>query len=321
MDDFNTKENTMKAVRIHKYGDRSVLRYEECPVPPVAEDEVLIKVIATSVNPIDWKVRTGHLKEKVPHQFPMILGWDVAGIIQEIGGAVTRFAPGDAVYTRPDATRNGSYAESIPVKESEVAFKPETISFMEAASLPLASITAWSSVIDRGEIQAGQSILIHAGSGGVGSIAVQLAKWKGAHVISTTSAANVDLVKSLGADEVIDYRSTNFQDVVQDVDIVFDTIGGQVQDDSWSVIKPGGRLVSVVEPPSESRAEQTGVRGSFVRIQPNASILYQLAKLVDDGVVRPIVGAEFALKNIQAAHALSESGHAQGKIVIHVGMP
>jgi NADPH:quinone reductase-like Zn-dependent oxidoreductase len=311
----------MNAVRIHEYGDRSVLRYEACPMPPVAEDDVLIKVIATSVNPIDWKVRMGHLKEKVPHLFPMILGWDVAGIIQEIGGAVSLFAPGDAVYARPDATRNGTYAESISVWEREVAFKPETVSFMDAASLPLASITAWSSVIDRGEIQAGQSILIHAGSGGVGSMAVQLAKWKGAHVISTTSAANVDLVKSLGADEVIDYRSTKFQDVVQDVDVVFDTIGGAVQEDSWSVIKPGGRLVSVVETPSETRAEQTGVRGSFVRIQPNASILLQLAKLVDEGVVRPIVGAEFALKHIRAAHELSESGHAQGKIVVHVGMP
>jgi NADPH:quinone reductase-like Zn-dependent oxidoreductase len=287
MDDLNTKENMMKAVRIHEYGDRSVLRYEECPVPPVAQDEVLIKVIATSVNPIDWKVRTGHLKEKVPHQFPMILGWDVAGIIQEIGGAVTRFSPGDAVYARPDATRNGSYAEYIAVKESEVAFKPETISFMEAASLPLASITAWSAVIDRGEIQAGQSILIHAGSGGVGSMAVQLAKWRGAHVISTTSAANVDLVKSLGADEVIDYRSTNFQDVVHDVDIVFDTIGGQVQEDSWSVLKAGGILVSVAEPPSEKRAEQAGARACYFRIQPDALILSQVAKLVDSGGCSP----------------------------------
>jgi NADPH:quinone reductase-like Zn-dependent oxidoreductase len=314
-------EKTMNAVRIYEYGDRSVLRYEECPIPPVAEDEVLIKVIATSVNPIDWKVRMGELKEKVPHLFPMILGWDVAGIIHEIGGAVSLFAPGDTVYARPDATRNGTYAEYISVREREVAFKPETLSFMDAASLPLASITAWSSVIDRGEIQAGQSILIHAGSGGVGSLAVQLAKWKGAHVISTTSAANVDLVKSLGADEVIDYRSTNFQDVVHDVDIVFDTIGGQVQEDSWSVLKAGGILVSIAEPPSEKRAEQAGGRACYFRIQPDALILSQVAKLVDEGVVRPIVGTEFSLKNIRAAHELSESGHARGKIVIHVGMP
>jgi NADPH:quinone reductase-like Zn-dependent oxidoreductase len=311
----------MKAVRIHEYGDRSVLRYEECPVPQISDDEVLVKIIATSVNPIDWKVRAGSMKESDPHDFPLILGWDVAGIIEKVGPRVTTFSPGDAIYARPDANRNGAYAEYIAVRESEVAFKPETISFMDAASLPLASITAWSSVIDRGEIRAGQSILIHAGSGGVGSIAVQLTKWKGAYVISTTSAANLDLVKSLGADEVIDYQSTDFKDVVKNVDVVFDTIGGQVQDDSWSVLKAGGILVSVVHPPTETRAGKTGVRGSFVRIRPNASILRQLAKLVDDGVVRPVVEAEFSLKNIQKAHELSESGHAQGKIVIHVGQP
>lgn len=311
----------MKAVRIHEYGDRSVLRFEECPIPQISDDEVLIRVIATAVNPVDWKIRKGYLKEMIPYDLPLILGWDVAGVIEETGQNVKGFSPGDLVYSRPDLTRNGTYAEYVSVRENEIALKPETISFMEAASIPLAGITAWEAVINSGEIRAGQSILIHAASGGVGSLAVQLAKWKKAHVIATTSERNRTLVNSLGADEVIDYRSINFKDVVRDVDVVFDTLGGQVQEDSWSVLKPRGTLVSIIQPPSEERAKQSDAIGKFVFIQPSAAILRELAKLIDCGVVRPIVGAEFSLKDISRAHELSESGRARGKIVIHVGMP
>jgi NADPH:quinone reductase-like Zn-dependent oxidoreductase len=311
----------MKAVRIHEYGDRSVLQYEDSPLPQISDDEVLIKVVATAVNPVDWKIREGYLKEMITYQFPLILGWDVAGVVEKIGNNVTDYSPGDPVYSRPEIARDGAYAEYIAVRASEIAFKPKTISFMEAASLPLAGITAWEAVIQSGEIKEGQSILIHAASGGVGSIAVQLAKYKGAYVIATTSAGNRDFVKSLGADEIIDYRSVNFKDVVRDADVVFDTIGGQVQEDSWSVLKSGGILVSVVQPPSEERASQSEVEGKFVFIQPNASILRELAKLIDNGSVRPVVGAEFALKNISKAHELSESGRSRGKIVIHVGTP
>jgi NADPH:quinone reductase-like Zn-dependent oxidoreductase len=267
----------MKAIRIHEYGDGNVLQYEECPVPQMLDDEVLIKVIATAINPIDWKVRGGYLKEMTPYQFPLILGWDFAGIVEKVGKGVTTFSPGDAVYARPDSTRNGSYAEYIAVRAIEIALKPKTLSFMDAASLPLASIAAWESVIQSGEIAEGKAILIHGASGGVGSIAVQLAKWKGAHVIATTSAASRELVESLGADEIIDYRSVNFKEVVHDVDVVFDTIGGQVQEDSYDVLKPGGILVSIVQPPSEERASQSGVAAKFVRIQPNAPILRELA--------------------------------------------
>jgi NADPH:quinone reductase-like Zn-dependent oxidoreductase len=311
----------MKAIRIHEYGDRGVLRYEQCPVPDISDDEVLVKVIATAVNPLDWKVRQGYLKEGPPHRFPLILGWDVSGIVEKIGKSVTAFSPGDAVYSRPDSTRNGTYAEYVTARASELALKPKTISFMDAVALPLAGIAAWTSVIHTAEITEGQSILIHGASGGVGCIAVQLAKWKGAHVITTTSAGNRDLVKSLGADEIIDYRSVNFKDVVHDVDVVFDTIGGKVQEDSWAVLKPGGILVSIVHPPPQGRASQSGVKGTFVRNTPNAPILRELATLVDAGIVRPIVGAEFSLKDIPEAHELSESGRARGKIVIHVGTP
>ncbi len=311
----------MKAVRIHEYGGRDVLRYEDAPMPEISDSEVLIRVIAAAVNPVDWKVREGYLKEMIQYEFPLTLGWDVAGIIEGVGKEVKGFLLGDLVYSRPELSRNGTYAEYVSVRADEVAYKPQTVSFAEAASIPLAGITAWEAVINHGEIKSGQSILIHAAAGGVGSLAVQLAKWKGAYVYATASEKNYDLVKSLGANEIIDYRNTRFQDLVKDVDVVFDTIGGQVQEDSWSVLRPGGILVSIVQPPVEEKALEVDAIGKFVFIQPNAEILLKLATLIDGGIVRPIVGAEFSLKDIDMAHELSESGRARGKIVIHVGMP
>jgi len=311
----------MKAVRIHEYGGRDILQYEDCPLPDIVDDEVLIKVVATAINPVDWKIREGYLQEMIPYEFPLTLGWDLSGIVEKTGKNVTSLNIGDSVYSRPELTRNGAYAEYIAVKYNEVAIKPATVSFAEAASLPLAGITAWEAVINSGEIKKGQSILIHAASGGVGSLAVQLAKWKGAYVFATSSGKNSAFVRSLGADEVIDYRSVRFQDVVRDVDVVFDTIGGDVQQASWSVLKQGGILVSVVQPPEEERAKEAGAVGKFVFIQPNAGILRELASLIDSGVIRPVVGAEFSLQEISKAHELSESGRALGKIVIHVGMP
>ena len=311
----------MKAARIHEYGGPDALRVEDCPVPAAADDEVLIRVVAAAVNPVDWKIREGYLREMIPHTFPLTLGWDVSGVIERVGKAVDGFAIGDAVYSRPDLTRDGAFAEYIAVRASEIAHKPTTISFAEAASLPLAGITAWEALINSGRLGQGQSVLIHAAAGGVGSLAVQLAKWKGARVIATASAGNLPLVSSLGADQVIDYRNIAFEEQVSGVDMVFDTMGGDVQEASWSVIRPGGVLVSVVEPPTAERAAQAGVEGKFVFIQPSAAILRELARLVDEGTVRPIVGAEFSLANIAKAHALSESGRARGKIVIHVGQP
>lgn len=312
---------TMKAARIHSYGGPEVLRCEDCPLPSVADDEVLIRVVAAAVNPVDWKIREGYLREMIPHRLPLTLGWDVAGVIEAIGSGVEDFAVGDAVYARPNLTRDGAYAEFITVRAAEIAPKPTTVSFAEAASLPLAGITAWESLFNSGRLADGQSVLIHAAAGGVGSLAVQLAKWKGARVVGTASAANAALVASLGADQVIDYRSGSFAEQVSGLDMVFDTVGGDVQEASWSVIRPGGVLVSVVEPPTAERAAQAGVDGKFVFIQPNAPILRALAGLVDSGVVRPIVGAEFALADVAKAHALSESGRARGKTIIHVGQP
>lgn len=311
----------MKAVQIHQYGGKEVLQYEDCPVPSISDNQILIKVVATSVNPVDWKIREGYLKQVIDYPMPFIPGWDVAGIVEKAGSKVSQFAIGDAVYSRPDITKNGTYAEYIAVDAAEVASKPATLSFMEAASLPLAGITAWEALFTAGKLQAGQTVLIHGGSGGVGSLAVQLAKDKGAKVISTTSEKNHAFVSSLGADEVIDYTSVDFKTVVKDVDVVFDTIGGQVQEDSFEVLKSGGTLVSIVATPDPDKAAQRDIRTEFVMIEPNAAILAELGELVDRGRVRPIVGAEFGLKDIAKAHELSQSGRARGKIVIHVSTP
>lgn len=311
----------MKAVRIHAYGAAEVLAYEDAPMPSVGADDVLVKVVAASVNPVDWKIRAGYLQGMLPHQLPLTLGWDMSGVVMEVGSAVTRFKPGDAVYARPDIVRNGTYAEYVAIRERELAFKPATISHVEAASLPLAGITAWEVLINTAQLAAGQRVLIHAGAGGVGSLAIQLAKSRGAHVIATASSRNLALVRALGADEVIDYRAQAFETVVSDVDVVFDTLGGTVQDASWAVLKPGGIQVSVAAPPDQDKATALGRRAAFVFIEPSATILAELAALVDAGRLRPLVGAEFALHDIARAHALSESGRAVGKIVLYVGQP
>jgi NADPH:quinone reductase-like Zn-dependent oxidoreductase len=311
----------VKAVRIHDYGDADVLAFEDAPMPSIRSTDVLVRAVAASVNPVDWKIREGHLRQMISYPLPLTLGWDVSGVVEAVGSGVSRFKVGDPVYSRPDIKRNGTYAEYVAIREDEVAHKPRTVSHIEAASLPLAGITAWEALFTTGRLTAQQKVLIHAGSGGVGSLAVQLAKSRGAFVVATTSGRNSALVKSLGADEVIDYRTQRFQEELRDVDLVLDTIGGEVQDGSWSVLKPGGTLVSIIRPPSDERAKALGMRSAFVFIEPNAGILAQLADLVDAGSLRPVVGAEFALKDIAKAHAFSQTGRAVGKIALYVGQP
>lgn len=311
----------MKAVRIHDYGNTDVLAYDDAPMPSISPTDVLVRVVGASVNPVDWKIREGYLRQMISYPLPLTLGWDVSGVVEAVGSGVSRFNVGDAVYSLPDMKRNGTYAEYVAIRADEVAHKPKTISHIEAASLPLAGLTAWEALFTVGQLAEKQRVLIHAGSGGVGSLAVQLAKARGAFVIATTSGRNCAFVKSLGANEVIDYRTQRFQEVAKDIDVVFDTIGGEVQDASWSVLKPGGILVSIVSPPPVERAKALGMRSAFVFIEPNADILAQLAELVDTGSLRPIVGAEFGLKDIAKAHALSQTGRVVGKIVLYVGQP
>ena len=311
----------MKAVRIHSYGGADVLRYEDAPEPKIGDDDVLVRVVGSSVNPIDWKVREGYLREMIRHVLPFTPGWDVSGVVHAVGRNASKFQVGDAVYGRPDVARDGTYAEFIAVRESELALKPRTISHIEAAALPLAGIAAWESLITVGKVAAGQRVLVHAAAGGVGSLAVQIAKARGAYVVGTGSAGSRTLIESLHADEFVDYHSQQLQDIAGNMNLVFDTIGGATQEASWSLLASNGILVSITDPPSQELARKLGVRAAFVFIQPNAPVLEQMAQWVNGGVLRPVIGAEFALSDIRQAHALSEAGHAQGKIALYVGAP
>ncbi|QYZ68720.1 NADP-dependent oxidoreductase [Neotabrizicola shimadae] len=310
----------MKAARIHAYGEADQIRVEEAPMPVPGAGDVLVRSVAASVNPVDWKIRKGYLKTMIPYDLPLTLGWDVSGVVAAVGPGVTQWKAGDAVYSRPDIRRQGTYAEFVVVRADELAAKPATISHVEAASLPLVSITAWEALFTTAGLEAGQRVLIHAGAGGVGSIAVQLAKAKGAHVIATASKGKAGLVRSLGADEVLDLREAGA--VHPDgLDVVFDTVGPAVQEPAWAGLKPGGMLVSITTPPSEERAKAEGRRAGFVFIGPNAAILRDLAGMVDAGQVRPVIGAEFGLDHAAEAQRLSEAGRVTGKIVIYTGQP
>ena len=308
----------MKAIRIHNYGGAEVLEYENAPRPIPQADEVLIRVHAAGVNPIDWKVRQGYMKDLWLHKFPLVLGWDLSGVIEEIGTGVSRFKKGDEVYSEPDASRDGAYADYIVVRESEVALKPKSLHHIRAAALPLAGLTAWQALFDAGQLESGQHVLIHGGSGGVGHIAMQLAKWKGAHVLATASTKNQELLRELGADEPIDYTKQKFEDVARDVDLVLDLIGGETQERSWSLLKEGGVLLSLVQPPSVEKAKALGVRAAFVAGHPSGAQLAELAKLIDSGQLKPLIDRILPLSEARRAHELSQFGHIRGKIVLRV---
>jgi NADPH:quinone reductase-like Zn-dependent oxidoreductase len=308
----------MKAVRIHNYGGPEVLKYEEAPRSQPQAGEVLVRVHAAGVNPIDWKVREGQMKDFWPHKFPLILGWDLSGVVEEVGKGASRFRIGDEVYSIPDPTRNGAYADYIVVRESELALKPNSLHHIRAAAVPLAALTAWQSLFDAAQLQPGQRVLIHAGSGGVGHFAVQLAKWKGAYVFATASGKNQDLLRELGVDEPIDYTQQKFEDVARKIDIVLDTIGGETQERSWSVLKKGGNLVSLVQPPSEEKAKELGVQAVFVGGKPNGAQLAEIGKIIDAGKLAPVINRILPLSEARRAQELSQSGHTHGKIVLRV---
>lgn len=308
----------MKSIRIHAYGGTEVMVYEDAPHPTPARGDVLVRVHAAGVNPVDWKVREGRLQGRVNHRLPLILGWDVAGVVEELGVGVTHIKVGDAVYARPDIARDGAYAEYIAVRAAELALKPRSLDFIHAAAVPLAALTAWQSLFDAAGLRAGQSVLIHAGAGGVGHFAVQLARWRGARVVATASKSNAEFLRGLGADEVIDYHDTPFEDAVTDMDVVLDTQGGAIYERSWRVLKKGGIIVSLINQPSAELAEQYGARAAYVFVQPNAEQLTQIAGLIDGGIVKPVVETVFPLAEARQAHALIQAGHTRGKIVLRV---
>lgn len=307
----------MRAVQIHSYGDSGVLRLEDAPVPTIGPDEVLVKVHACGVNPVDWKVREGYMKSAVTHTFPLILGWDVAGTVKKTGALVNRFNKGDKVFCRPDTSRNGGYAEYIAVRTSDLASAPKTIPLETAAGIPLASQAAWMALFEVAGLKEGQSVLIHGASGGLGTFGVQFAKAAGVRVIGTASAKNIPLVKALGADEVIDHTAEDFQKIVKDVDVVFDTIGGDTQARSWSVIRKGCVLVSSVGA-DEKAAAAHGVTGKSLMLISNGARLQEIAALVDAGKVSVVIEKEFPLEEAKAAQDLSQSGHARGKIILRI---
>jgi NADPH:quinone reductase-like Zn-dependent oxidoreductase len=309
---------TMKAVCIYSYGGPGVLVYEDAPRPHPGDGEVLVRVHAAGINPVDWKIREGHLKERLHHTLPLVLGWDVSGVVEALGPGLTRLKVGDEVFSRPDISRDGAYAEFIVIRESELALKPKSIDHVHAAALPLAGLTAWQSLFDAGGLSAGQRVLIHAAAGGVGNLAVQLAKWKGAHVIGTASARNHDFLRKLGVDQVVDYQTVRFEEAVQAVDVVFDPMGGDIQERSWKVLKRGGILISIASPPSAEIAAAHGVRQAFVFTQPNAAQLAELAKLADADKLKAIVETILPLSDATRGQELSERGHTRGKIVLRV---
>jgi NADPH:quinone reductase-like Zn-dependent oxidoreductase len=280
----------------------------------------LIRVHAASVNAIDWKARAGYVKDYIPLPLPFIPGWDVSGIVEAVGSGVAKFKKGDEVHARPDGTRNGkgTHAEYVVVKETEAALKPKSIDHVHAAAIPVVALTAWQALFDQAGLSKGQKILIHGAAGGVGSVAVQLAKWKGAHVIGTASGHNQAFLRELGVDEPIDYEKTRFEDVVHDVDVVLDTLGGDTLKRSWKVLRKGGILVSIVAPPSADEAAKHGVRSTFFSAHPSSSQLSEIAKLVDAGKLKPIVETVLPLFDARRAHELSETGHARGKTVLKV---
>jgi NADPH:quinone reductase-like Zn-dependent oxidoreductase len=309
---------TMRAVMFDSYGSPQVLTLKEVPSPQTAAGEVLVRVHAAGVNPLDWKVRAGHVKAWLQHRLPLIPGWDVSGVVEAVGSGVRAFKVGDAVYGMLDFTHNGAYAEYVATGTRNLAPKPGSIDHVHAAAVPLAALTAWQALFNVARLTLGQTVLIHGAAGGVGHFAVQFAKWKGARVIGTASSGNEGFLRELGADEVIDYRTRPFEEVVHDVDVVFDPIGGDTQERSWKVLKKGGVLVATLGISSPEAATEHGVRGEGVMVGPDNAQLTQIATLIDAENVKPAVSAVLPLAEAARAHELSQTGHVRGKIVLKV---
>ncbi len=308
----------MKAIRIHEFGGPEVLELENIPIPEPSEDEVLIKVYASSVNPVDQKIYSGQAQEKFPSKLPLTMGWDVSGIIDKLGSNVKKFSAGDGVYGRPFPTTNGAFAEYVVIKANEISLKPKSLDHLNAAAVPLSGLTAWQGLFKYGHLQKGQKVLIHAASGGVGSFAVQFAKWKGAYVIGTGSAENLAFIKQLGADAAIDYKNERFEDKLEELDLVFDLIGGDTQKRSLNIIRQGGILITTVRPEFRQEARDKDIHLEGFTAQSYAEDLAQIARLIDEGKVSPVVSTILNLEDARKAEILNHKGNTRGKIVIKV---
>ena len=306
----------MMAVVAHEYGAPEVLKLEQVLRPEPKEDEALVRVIASGVNPADPLTLSGKYAREFGTHLPLIPGYDIAGVVDKRGANITKLNMGDAVYGYP--TFGGGWADYVTVKEWEVAAKPTSLNFVEAAAVPMGALTAWQALVDVAKLQPGQTILIHGGSGGVGTFAVQIAKARGARVIATASTANQDLLKQLGADVVIDYTKTRFEDVAKDVDAVLDPVGKETLARSYGVVKKGGIVMSLVARPDRTELERLGIRGAGISVHPDAEDLTQIAQLIDAGKIKPIVTQVLPLSEAIAAQRQAATHHTRGKLVLRI---
>jgi NADPH:quinone reductase-like Zn-dependent oxidoreductase len=332
----------MRAFVLQRYGKKSELELAKVPTPEPRDDEVLVQVHAAGVNVLDSKIRDGEFKLILPYRLPLVLGHDVAGEVVKVGSRVQQFKPGDQVYARADDFRIGTFAEFVPVKESSLALKPKALTMEEAASIPLVALTAWQALVEKAKLQRGQKVFIQAGSGGVGTFAIQLAKHLGATVATTTSTANTALVKSLGADVVIDYKTQDFEAVLRDYDVVLNSQDARTLEKSLRVLKPGGKLISISGPPdpefardigspafvklvvrllsagTRRKARSRGVGYSFLFMKASGSQLREITRLFDIGVIRPVIDRVFPFESTNEALAYVQAGRAKGKVVVKV---
>jgi NADPH:quinone reductase-like Zn-dependent oxidoreductase len=306
----------MKAVVAHEYGAPEVLKFEEVPRPKPNDDETLVRVIASSVNPADPLTLSGKYAREFGTHLPLIPGYDIAGVVEKTGANVMKLKVGDAVYGYP--TFGGGWAEYVIVKEWEVAAKPKSLNFVAAAAVPMGALTAWQALVDVAKLQPGQTILIHGGSGGVGSFAIQIAKARGARVIASASTANQDLLKQLGADVAVDYTKTKFEDVAKDVDAVLDPVGMETLARSYGVVKKGGIVMSLVARPDPAELEKRGIRGASIFAHPDADDLTEISHLIDEGKIKPIVTQVLPLSEAIAAQQQAATHHTRGKVVLRI---
>jgi NADPH:quinone reductase-like Zn-dependent oxidoreductase len=320
LSDFSSAESapTMKAVVIHGYGGPQVLKYEHVRQPEPKDDQLLIRVIAAGVNPVDAMIRSGMFDKEGNRAFPIILGGDVAGVVEKVGRKITKFKAGDPVFAYVSLDNSGGYAEYALVTEREAAPKPKSLTYVEAAAVPIAGMTAWQALVNTAKLSAGQTVLIHGGSGGVGSFAIQIAKARGAKVIATASTANQEFLKQLGADVAIDYTKQKFEDIAKDVDVVLDSIGRDTLARSYGVVKKGGIIVSLVARPKESDLQKNGIRGTALNVEPDSEELVEIGKLIDARKIKVIVSQTFPLSQAIKAQEQVATGHTRGKIVLKI---
>ena len=315
----------MRAVYFEKYGEADVLKMGDLPNPLPEADEILIEVAYAGVNPVDWKVRQGHMQELLTHELPIIPGWDAAGTVISIGNNVSQFSTGDRVfaYCRKPLVKMGAYAERIAVSESAAAKIPETMDFIHASTVPLVALTAWQALFVKANLREGQSVMIHGGAGGVGGYAIQFAKICGARVFSSASSSNAAYLKELGVDRFIDYRNESVSEVLKTevpdgLDVNFDCVGGKTLSESYSLVKSGGALVSIVEPPDESKAKQAGIQAGFHFVEPSGEQLKKISMLISQGKVRTLPVEVFPLAEVKQALELNETRHVRGKLTLKI---